>query len=85
MTITRIPENTGGEPYFRINEVQIMSWGPELDGKGPATELHILMTAQGCPYPIVQVMSLEEVDTFVASIREIRNAEWPHIPEGGPS
>jgi hypothetical protein len=82
MALNRIPQNTGGEPYLGVSSIRVAAWGPGRDGRGPNTELHVEMTARGCPYPIVLAVTPAEADVFIANLRTIRSEAWPHIPPG---
>lgn len=83
MPLNRIPVKTGGELYRRVVHVQSSAWGPGDDFVGPLTELHIVMEVRGVDLPVILVLNPGELDRFVASLRLVRNAAWPHIPEGG--
>jgi hypothetical protein len=78
--IRRELRNTGGEPHHRVETMQIVAWGPDLDGLGAITEIQVVQRAKGCPHPVVLNLSPARLDELLTDLEAMRTEAWPNMP-----
>lgn len=85
---SRIPHNLDELAIFQTEGVEVYSWGPERDGKGPSTQVHIHFSIQGLHasngQPLkfaVRFKSKAVVNAFITALEEHRNHVWPAVEE----
>jgi hypothetical protein len=75
---SRIPVNTAGLTFHEIESVDIASWGPLPDGKGPSTQVHMLIRVSGMPHPLVmRFKGPDTLDRIIDSLERHRADVWP--------
>jgi hypothetical protein len=74
----RIPRNLDelGFPILPVEEYSVNAWCPGRDGKGPMTQVH-LMIKVGPGYFAMRLKSPEELDRLIAALEEYRFMVWP--------
>lgn len=78
---TRIPRNFHGEPIIGIEELTVGSWCPALNGKGPATQVHVYLKLVNIQEPLVlRFKSARGLDNFIDVLKRHRFDVWPHEP-----
>ena len=76
--MNRVPVNTAGVRYFELEEYGVHSWGELPDGKGPATQVHLVLSVKGANAPLVmRFKSPAALDLFIASLSRHRFDVWP--------
>ena len=76
--ITR--SNVPKEGYARIGEptVQIVAWGPDLEGKAPPEQVHFIMHLPGLETPLVmRFKSPDSLGFFIEELARYRQKVWP--------
>jgi hypothetical protein len=81
---SRVPKNLHG-PAWEVEELNVGSWCPLPDGKGPATQVHLTVTVKGFDAPLVfRFKGTDTLDRLIGALVRHRNDVWPGAgPVGG--
>lgn len=74
----RIPTNCDEiGTVFPCEGYSVYSWGPERDGRGPKTQVHLLLPISGVGSIALRLKSKCAVDEMIAALTRHRNDVWP--------
>lgn len=63
--------------HLPIKSYSVNEWGPESDGKGPPTQVHLCFDVEGTPISLVLAFkSSDAVDRMIAALMRHRNGVW---------
>jgi hypothetical protein len=83
--VNRIPENLAGTAYYEIEVVRVAEFHEEADGRGPPTQVHLLLKVGGLPHPLVlRFKGPGTIGQLIAMLRRHRANVWPGAPEVDP-
>jgi hypothetical protein len=74
---SRVPENV--PDYLRLLDIggyHVGSWGPEPDGKGQSTQVHLTLRVPGGAV-VMRLKSHRAVNTLIAALERHRDDVWP--------
>lgn len=70
--------NLAGTEYFAIKEIEVFEYLPLPDGEGDPTEVHMMITIEDFPYPIVmRFHSRRACDELIVALMTHSKAVWP--------
>jgi len=73
----RVPENVEG-PRIEFRSYHVGTWGPERDGHGPSTEVHLTLDVGAAIPPLVlRFKSARALETMRAALARHGNDVWP--------
>ena len=75
--VNRIPENLDGMAIIPIEEYTVASWCALPDGKGPSTQVHIVLKTPLKARFVLRLKSKDAVSTFIEALERHRNDVWP--------
>ena len=70
--------NLPGQQYYPVEYLQVSEYHDEEEGKGPATEVHMLFYVKGLDAPfVIKFRNPADVDALVSSLVVRRQSVWP--------
>jgi hypothetical protein len=82
---SRLPTNLAGMAFLEIEELRVGSWCPLPDGKGPATQVHMVIGVRGLDEPlIIRFKGPGTLDQLIESLQRHRADVWPYEPGEEP-
>ncbi len=78
MATSEEPINMAGVEFFEIERIEVGEFHELMDGEGPATEVHLLLTLAGFPHPfIMRFKSRPTLEELIVSLIRHGKAVWP--------
>ena len=67
-----------GVEFFEIEKIEVGEFHELEDGKGPPSEVHLLLTLAGFPYPLImRFKSRPTLDELIANLIRHGKEVWP--------
>ena len=69
--------NTARLRFLDICRLEVASWGPQSDGKGPQTQVHLVIDLHGPGLPLImRLKSRRIVDELIKALESHRDEVW---------